>query len=365
MNNVRRMPIAVGAVGTAVVWLLLILFFSFCSIFMRPQRFKTIHIQLDSARTVSRENAPFAPENAPQPSSAEKNPAPEQMSESRSAADSSVPETVQKSVQKAEPARTAPSNPPAKAPKSPPQKEVPQSPTDSARSAPPKQVQQVLQKSVDELLAEQQTAKRTETREFDWSQFDDVAGVSSENFGGQVLPRTEQPRVDALRGEAGTAAEHSSAAEAVSRSGRDARGTDGQQASGRTASALQNIGESQFSSGSVVGVSSEVTLKTGAASDGAVSMEMADGSQRILLEPSKPVITLSPAAAALIDSQKKLTVSFTVAAAGTVSVSSVRISPDILPSLVSSEVRAQVARWRFEAASADSRAEFKYTIQKN
>ena len=70
-------------------------------------------------------------------------------------------------------------------------------------------------------------------------------------------------------------------------------------------------------------------------------------------------------AAALIDSTKRLTVSFTVLASGTVPVTSVKISPDILPSLVSMEIREQISRWRFQSASYDGIARFEYTIQKN
>lgn len=91
---------------------------------------------------------------------------------------------------------------------------------------------------------------------------------------------------------------------------------------------------------------------------------MTDGTPRVLLEPSEPKITLSKEASALIDSTKRLTVSFTVMAGGNVPVTSVKISPDILPSLVSMEIREQISRWRFQAASYDGSAKFDYTIQK-
>ncbi|MBR4600253.1 MAG: hypothetical protein IKO39_09420, partial [Treponema sp.] len=138
----------------------------------------------------------------------------------------------------------------------------------------------------------------------------------------------------------------------------------GQKASTSTSNALAGAVSAHKFSSSSGGVSSTVDANTGSSSDGKTTLQMTDGTPRVLLEPSEPRIILSKEASALIDSTKRLTVSFTVMAGGNVPVTSVKISPDILPSLVSMEIREQISRWRFQAASYDGTARFEYTIQK-
>ena len=91
---------------------------------------------------------------------------------------------------------------------------------------------------------------------------------------------------------------------------------------------------------------------------------MTDGTPRTLLEPAEPKIILSKEAADSIDSTKHLTITFTVTKDGTVPVSSVKISPDILKSLVTMEIREQISRWRFQSAATSGQAQFSYTIKK-
>ena len=138
------------------------------------------------------------------------------------------------------------------------------------------------------------------------------------------------------------------------------------EASSATSAALGKIAATTYTHNAGNGVSSQVAAQTGASADGKISMQMTDGSERTLLEPAKPVITLSEAAAALIDTTKAVQLTFTVAANGSVPLGDVRITPSsLLPTLVQQEIAAQISRWRFSQAATAAQARFDYVIRKD
>ena len=371
MTEVQQKPTVAGLVGTVLVWILIFLFFYFSALIFAPKHYKTIKIRLDAPQKV--ENGKLKTEDSVQ--KAQANPAKGEGSPSASSKESATPSAGESK------ANPAPATPPKSSPR---QNKPAQSPSQSkpaaskpspskaatAKSAPaktvekPKMVEQTLQKSMEELIAEQQ-AKKTVKKEFDWSQFDDMEGTSSSNStSGTVAKNTPSnvPNQNAFSGNAASASNSQSSSASVSSS--NARSSANQSASNATASALAGAVSAKKYSSNSGGLSSTVSANTGSSSDGKVSLQMSDGTPRILLEPAEPKILLSAQAAALIDSTKRLTVSFTVTASGNVPVTSVKISPDILPSLVSMEIREQISRWRFQAASYDGTARFEYTIQK-
>lgn len=363
MTEVQQKPALAGLVGTILVWILIFLFFYISALFFAPKSYKTIKIRLDAPQKV--ENEKLKTENSVQ--KAQANPTKGDVSstaltETRSnpvsqdlPAAPSLPTPSLQSPSQSKPAASKPSPSKAATAKSSPAKTVEK----------PKMVEQTLQKSMEELMAEQQ-AKKTTKKEFDWSQFDEMEGNSSSNSSSAALAKNTASNASSQNAFSGSAASSSnSQSTATSATSSNARSSANQSTSAATSSALAGVVAANRYSSSSGNVSSTVSANTGSSSDGKVSLEMSDGKTRILLEPSEPKIELSREAAALIDSTKRLTVSFTVMASGNVPVTSVKISPDILPSLVSNEIREEISRWRFQAASYDGIARFEYTIQKN
>ncbi|MBQ7158303.1 MAG: hypothetical protein IJS09_02605, partial [Treponema sp.] len=165
--------------------------------------------------------------------------------------------------------------------------------------------------------------------------------------------------VAALSGSAASASQSTSSA-ATATSSKNSTSTA---ASSGTNDALSKIAATQYTKVSGNGVSSTATVKTGGTTDGKVTVQMSDGTSRALLDPATPSITLSRAAAALIDSKKQVQIRFTVTANGTVPVSEIRITPaSILHTIVQSEIAAQISHWRFSAADDPGTAVFDYTI---
>ena len=338
MTEVQQKPALAGLVGTILVWILIFLFFYFSALFFAPKPYKTIKIRLDAPSTSAGESvAKPAPATPPKASAQQNKPAA-----------SKTPSQSKAAASKPSPSKAATAKP---------------APTKTVEQ--PKMAEQTLQKSMEELMAEQQ-AKKTTKKEFDWSQFDDIEGNSSSNSSSAALAKNTASNASSQNAFSGSAASSSnSQSTAASATSSNARSSANQSASSATSSALAGAVSAKRYSSNSGGVSSTVSANTGSSSDGKVSLQMSDGTSRALLEPTEPKILLSPEASALIDSTKRLTVTFTVMASGNVQVTSIKISPDILPSLVSMEIREQISRWRFQAASYDGTARFDYTIQKN
>jgi len=89
-----------------------------------------------------------------------------------------------------------------------------------------------------------------------------------------------------------------------------------------------------------------------------------DGRPRRLIYPADPAIVLPPHLARLIDSDRTVTVAFTVRADGSVPATLVSFTPTAaLPAEVREYLRAEFARWRFEQDREDGHARFLYSIK--
>ncbi|MCR4822326.1 MAG: hypothetical protein K5873_05590 [Treponema sp.] len=366
MTDIQQKPALAGFIGTILVWILIFLFFYFSAALFAPKKFKTIKIRLDAP---SKSEAPAKKEAAQtQPSPAQSQPSSQASSPVQSQAAPPPPAPPAKSeVKKTEPpskassAKSQPKKTQTKKAEAPVKKSSSTAKTAPVKKEQPKMVEQTLQKSIDELMAEQQQ-KKTTKKDFDWSQFDDVEGTSSSNTSPQIN-KAALVNQNTFSGSAASSSNSTSSAASASSSNR--KSSAGQAASAATSAALKGALSAKPYSASTGDVSSSVTAVTGSSADGKVALQMTDGSPRILLEPSEPAIKLSQEAAAMIDSTKRLTVSFTVSASGNVSITSVKIHPDILPSLVKSEISEQISKWRFASAHNEGRASFDYTIKKN
>jgi len=136
--------------------------------------------------------------------------------------------------------------------------------------------------------------------------------------------------------------------------------------SSSTLDALSSIKNSDFSDeGTGNGITSTVSVASQSSKSGGTSLKMSDGSMRKLLDPLQPVLTISPENEKLINSSRSVTIKFIVKADGNVLPTSINFAPSgLLPLPVQSELRIQIAKWRFEKGAGDGQAEFKYSINK-
>lgn len=246
-----------------------------------------------------------------------------------------------------------------------------------------------LQKSMEQLMAEQaRTAKEKTSPVWDDSVFSSgktvrssSAASSGQSTASSAFNSANTKSSNALSGSAGTAASREKTSAAVSQSSQENAQTKSK-VSGETGDLLAKIGtqKAAFSSSSSAGENSRASSASNAdasssaqkssfsasiAGSGEINVKTQDGKPRKLLDPAKPVLTISKQNEKLIDSSRKLNVEFTVLPDGNVLPSSIRFSPAaLLPPQIQTELSAQLVRWRFEPGSGNGQASFIYSINK-
>lgn len=374
MVNIERKPRIFGVAGTILFWALFVLLSTVFSLFARKPIYKTVQIRLDSPQPKMQEARAAAA-----PKSAEKAVEPAKVSPPPAAQQNSVAQQNPPAQQKPAQAQPAPSKPAKTQPKkaaqktqdsapkkSEPQKQVPARPakekpkTEPTTKPAPKKIAPEPVLVEDPMAAfNNQTAAKPK-KQLTQEEMDALFASSEANTSASTTnaPATVK-EIAALSGNAGSA----STAPNTATSATSSNPTTSPAASAGTSDALTRLAATQYTKTSGNGVSSTTNVKTGGTSDGKVTMQMSDGSARTLLDPATPSITLSNAAALLIDGKKQVQIRFTVTAAGTVPVSDIRITPEsILHPIVRSEIANQISRWRFSSASSAGTAVFDYTI---
>lgn len=246
-----------------------------------------------------------------------------------------------------------------------------------------------LQKSMEQLMAEQaRTAREKTSPVWDDSVFSSgktvrssSAASSGQSTASSAFDSANTKSSNALSGSAGTAASREKTSAAVSQSSQENAQTKSK-VSGETGDLLAKIGtqKAAFSSSSSAGENSRASSASNAdasssaqkssfsasiAGSGEINVKTQDGKPRKLLDPAKPVLTISKQNEKLIDSSRKLNVEFTVLPDGNVLPSSIRFSPAaLLPPQIQTELSAQLVRWRFEPGSGNGQASFIYSINK-
>lgn len=344
--------------GTILFWLILLIVLLFAKPIEKKPKYKEVQIVLSSTPTVKKEESPAPAEAAS--SAASKTditqsepvevPAPVQPTP---AVEKAQPVTEKKSMEKA-PAH----KPVEKKPEPKPVQKTEAKP--AVTKTTPAVTEPVEEYAVDPMEAfAQQTQKKTK-KEFDWSMFDDEAAeeVSSSSEPVKKIQNNEP----LFSGSAAAAAESSS--QTVTSSSSTSKSVNNT-ASSSTSSALANIANSSFSGKAANGVESETNVKSAVSGNGKVMLEMSNGSSRALLDPAKPVVNLSEAAASTIDGSRTVKIRFRVVEAGNVPRGEIRITPEsVLTDLVRNEIFDQLSRWRFEPADYSAFAEFDYKIVK-
>ncbi len=199
----------------------------------------------------------------------------------------------------------------------------------------------------------------TKKQDFDWSQFENSS---------EPEPQISQ-KVDKVVGPqsefSGSAGQTSTNKNQTQTSQASTKTPTQQSASSATNTALSNIRNTTYSTSSGSNTKSITEAKTSKGADGTLSMSMTDGTTRVLLEPIPPVIRLSEAAAALIETSRTVTIEFQVLASGNVPRAQIKITPESkLPQAVRNEIYDQLCNWLFETSSSAARATFEYTIEK-
>lgn len=341
MQAIEKKPNQIAFFGTIGVWVFIFIFFSFYSLLPHNKPFKTVQIHLESPSQAKASTVSEAPPPASQSMEQAASPA---------AAPQSAP--AQKAVEK-----PAPKKAEAPAKKSP--EKAASKPAAKPSSKPAPRPEPKLQKSVDELLAEQRAAKTKPKKEFDWSQFDDAEETVSSSTGSAANAVVNQ--VNALEGTAASASSSKGTAQSQSSSSNKAYTGN---TSSSTSSALNKIASTTYKGQAGNGVSVSATMNTAGSPDGKTSLAMNDGTARILLEPKSPVISLTPQAAATIDATREFKITFTVNADGRVPVNEIIIPKSLVSPIVQQEIANQISRWRFQSASSAGTATFIYTIKK-
>ena len=141
--------------------------------------------------------------------------------------------------------------------------------------------------------------------------------------------------------------------------------------SSETASTLAQIAgsaKSGTSNGSMSGNANGKATGSGLAGSSGTGSSVTglsfDGTQRTLLYPLNPSIALPVSLRKLIDSDRTVTVSFSVKADGSVPGGLIVFTPTaILPAEILDYLRKEFSSWRFEKGGEDGQAKFLYSIK--
>lgn len=340
MENIQKHGFIVSSILTGAIWIVLTILCFALKIQPPHSDYKEIKIQLANPTPVAKSVAPKEPE-------ATKIEEPKKETKS--------------SVQKAEPVKKTET---VAKEKSSAKKTVSKETVakEAAKTSTPEN--QVLQKSVDELMAENNSAKK-KTSTWDDSLFDDSDDFveTTSTFTNTNAKPSSSSSSSSFEGTAASGSSQSSSSKSTSSSS-NANSSFDETSSSSTSSALSKITSATYTGTSTAGVTSSTSIQSGS-KNGRIAIQMSDGSARELLSPSKPVITISKQNAALIDSTRKVTISFKVLAGGTVPLSYIEIKPaSLLPLEIQNEIRSQVSTWRFASDSFDGQATFDYSIIK-
>ena len=334
-DETQARAMKIGLVFTGIIWFILLIILAVSPGWQQKKKYKTVRIILEPPveRISDNKVAAAAAAQAPAPVS-------ETKAEPKSSAKAdSAPAAPVKQVESQKQANL-------------PKKTEAAKPVTEAKKANIK-----YGKSVDELMNAQ--VSKTSSKSVDWDSMD-WSENSSSNSTSSVSNAKAVNNDSAL---SGTAATKTNASGGVSTNNQKV--SAGLNATSSTSSSLSSIANQKYSMSAANGITSQVSAGISANSDGKLSLAMTDGSSRILLDPKKPYIEISDENAKLIDSTRNVVITFRILAAGNVPLNEIIITPSsALPVRVQSEIKEQISKWRFAAASSDGQARFDYSIIK-
>ncbi|MCR4954160.1 MAG: hypothetical protein K6A43_08815 [Treponema sp.] len=356
----------IAVLTTSIFWIC----FTICAFVLKPfhknQKFETVQIVLSSTPVETKTEESKAENHENEENELAK------IDESVPPVEEMIQETaVEESVQNeiALPLEeTAPVTPPAPAPEKPvPQKtQETQKPVQNNTKTSAKTNETPADKKIDwnsfdyandysDLDSFDFSSKTTSSADdFDLNSFDKVATSSQTS--------NEPRKVYGESGIEGSAAQSTTTTNQRQSGGGKTQDDTTFSASDKTKGMLNNVKQSTYTSSLDNGSKSVSTVST-EKKDGKLAVAMSDGTTRVLLDPLSPSISLSSEAAATIDTDKNVKISFSVSASG--NVIDIKITPEsILPEKVREEIRNQLKNWKFESSSSSASASFEYTIIK-
>ncbi len=226
--------------------------------------------------------------------------------------------------------------------------------------------QQVLAKSIEELMAEQNTrSQRPNQAEWTDDLFEDSAVNTSSQT--QSSSNIEEQRSSLLSGSSAQSNDmENPTSQAVSGREQIQRGLTSADVSSETSNLLSSIANAQSSAaGSQSGqINAQSMNSPRSNSSNASGYDFAfDGVARKLLYPSDPTLEISRENQHLIQASRNIEISLIVSPSGNVSPSSINFTPSALvPTQIQLELRQQIASWRFESGVSSGQATFIYSI---
>lgn len=345
--------------GTGLVWLIIMLIMAISPVFKKPEHYKTVQIMLE-------------PIEKAEPSKIEKSSSALSKVTEAKAKEAAAPKkanshnTSTKSPAQSASAKNQPKASPVKSPSAPAKASQPAKTSESPnvkaveQAAPQKKAVIKYKKSMDELMEEQLSSSSKSAESFNWDDFDDNASVStSQNQNNRKVSKIDTSA--ALSGSAGSSSSKDTGVQ--SSTGKEYSSTA--TASDSTKAVLSQIAKTEFTGSGGNGLSTRSEVSAARSNDGKIALSLSDGSARILLEPKEPKIYISEENSKLIDSSRTVTIVFGILSTGEVPLTDISFKPEaVLPGEIKSEIRAQIAKWRFAPASTKGQATFDFSIIK-
>lgn len=363
-SSPHKTSLILSLIITGVIWIVFTISSFFIKFPSHKNEYKVVQIVLDTAKS------PVPPEVQEQSAAPEQAPAPVE----QSVVPEQTPAPAESQPVVTEPVEVQPSKPVVTEPK-PAQKSQPKTtPTPAKKTEPVKKsepakkeytkVPEFTEYATDYSDFDFNNVSTSKPKEFDWSTFDDTS--SSSESEPAVSQKVEKVTTQsAMQGSAASTSTSNQRQTSSSSTTTTNKTTTTTSTSSSTSSALRNIKSASYTASTGDSLKAITNAKTSKSSDGQISMQMKDGTTRVLREPITPAIKLSAQAAALIDSDRTVNIEFRVLAAGNVPRGEIIITPEaILPPKVREEIYDQLSRWIFDAGSSAAYASFEYTIVK-
>ncbi len=347
-DSTQKKAIKVSLIFTAILWLVLFVFFAVSPAFKNQEKYKTVKIVLEPIS-----NKPIKELKQESSNAIKKNQTAEK---SQNHVSENKTPIVEK---KSSPKNTVPSKQTTSAPVQ-KQNQNQQTQKNNQSTESYKKSSYTIKKDLEQSWEEQTSSKKSSYTDADFDSMFEKSSVTSSSATSQNVQKPSSvAQKDALQGTAGTLSSSSNSPISAT-------------PSSNSNSAQSFVSESTMNSlGKIVAALSSSNGELNAvpfsnssrSSDGKVSVKLVDGSSRLLIDPKEPVIKVSPENASYIDSSRTVLISFKILASGNVPSSTIVFRPTAaLPEPIQSEIKEQISRWRFEQAKNDGQAGFEYSI---
>ena len=358
-SSPHKTSLILSLIITAVLWVIFIVSSFFIKFSSHQKEYKVVQIVFDMAETPAPTPAPEQPAVAPEQETV----VPEALEGPQEVATPAVVEPVETTPKTNPQPKTAPA--PAK--KSEPAKAAEPAKTPAKKEPAKKEytkVPEFTEYATDYSDFDFNNVSTSKPKDFDWSKFDDASTTSeSQTAVSQKVEKvTTQSTTSGAAASTSTTNQRQTSSSSTTSTNKT---TTTSSASSSTSSALSNIKSASYTASTGDSLKAITNAKTSKSSDGQISMQMKDGTTRVLRDPITPAIKLSSQAAALIDSDRTVSIEFRVLADGNVPRGEIKITPEsILPAQVREEIYNQLSRWLFDAGPSAAYATFEYTIVK-